>query len=337
MFPRRLLLMSAGLVCLSYSPSAATEPPPQFLTQWNTCGAGSYLQLPWGVAIDPQGYVYVADQYGNRICKFTDTGQLVLSWGSSGTGPGQFNLPAGVDADQAGHIFVTDYYNNRVQVFTSEGVFIGQIGSGGNGPGQLSGPYDVAADGSGRVYVADHGNRRVSVFDVSGSFIRLIGESTELSGPLLRPSGVAVDAVGNIYVSDEGGGQRSSDYVAKFDPAGNLLLTFGGQGTAPGMFSGPAGLCVDPQGNIFVTDFHNARVQKFDAGGTLLSHWAYGEDEFGPLDVTMGPNGSIYVTGDGYVRKYGYVPVSTLVATWGSVKARYRGAPGAGQPSQPAR
>jgi sugar lactone lactonase YvrE len=175
------------------------------------------------------------------------------------------------------------------------------------------------------VYVADHGNRRVSVFDVGGSFVGLIGASTEVSGPLVRPSGVAVDAAGSIYVSDEGGGQRESDYVAKFDPAGNLLLTFGGPGTAPGMFSGPAGLCVDPQGNIFVTDFHNARVQKFDAGGTLLSHWAYGEDEFGPLDVTMGPDGSIYVVGDGYVRKYGYAPVSTLAATWGSVKARYRG------------
>jgi DNA-binding beta-propeller fold protein YncE len=293
---------------------------------WGTygTGAGQFI-APWGVAVDAAGYVYVADQGNNRICRFTGTGEFVLSWGSYGTGPGQFDGPSGIAADATGRIFVADYGNNRVEVFTSEGAFLNQFGS------DLQSPYDVTVGPSGTVYVADHGNHRVAEYDGTGVFISALA-----TDPL--PTGVAVDVSGNIFVASEAGPFLPGDRVSKYDPSGNLLMTFGSEGTDPGYFNGPAGLAVDPAGSIYVADHANHRVQKFDSNGTLLSYWGMfgdGPGEFRyTLDVAIGPDGSIYVSdaGGSRVQKFGYAPTPVASVTWGSMKARYRAERGATQP-----
>ena len=311
---RRLALIVAGLACLT-SASYATESPPQFITAWGAYGSGvGQFINPWGLAIDPAGFVYVADQANHRICKFTHTGEFVLAWGSYGTGPGQFHATGGIDADETGRVFVSDLYNDRVQIFTSGGVFLNQIE-------HLSRPYDVAVGPSGTVYVADTENSRIAKFAADGSFIGELG----LGGG--NPTGVAVDAEENLYVADD---WYVHDWVAKYDPAGNLLMTIGSVGPEPGQLNGPAGLAIDAAGNIYVADHGNSRVQKFGPTGSLLSYWGTygtGNGQFNvTLDVALGPDGSIYVsdTGNHRIQKFAHVPVSAASATWGSVKARYR-------------
>jgi tripartite motif-containing protein 71 len=61
--------------------------------------------------------VFVAEEVGNRVQKFTNTGTFLTKWGSQGNGDGQFNFPYGVAVDGSGNVFVAEYNNDRVQKF----------------------------------------------------------------------------------------------------------------------------------------------------------------------------------------------------------------------------
>src|SRR6266516_3712455 len=130
-------------------------------------------------------------------------GTFVTTWGSSGTGNGQFNAPLGVATDGNGNVYVADTNNNRIQKFDASGTFLTTGGSYGSGNGQFSNPIGVATDGSGNVYVADFGNNRIQKFDASGTFVTTWGSSGSGNGEFQYPFGVATDGSGNVYVADE--------------------------------------------------------------------------------------------------------------------------------------
>lgn len=312
MFARRLLLVSAGLVCLAHRPLSASEPPPQFLSAWGTYGAGpGQFEFPQGIATDAAGFVYVGDLLNHRVSKFTDAGQFVLSWGSPGFGTGQFGDLGGIAIDAVGRVLVADAGNNRVQTFTPDGVFLSQF--------QTYHPEDIAIGPSGVRFVIS--NSQIARFDANGTFHGNLG-----GFDLLEPLSVAVDVTGNLYVGDAG-----YHRVAKFDANGILIQSWGSEGTEPGQFRGPVGLDLDAAGNVYVADYDNHRVQKFDSDGTLLSAWGAKGAGPGEFDVAwgvaIGPDGSIYVTdlNNHRVERFGTAPVGTASPSWGSLKARYRG------------
>ena len=106
-------------------------------------------------------------------------GDLIESFGSYGSNPGQFNLPWGIGISHIGEIYVADWANDRIQRFSSEGEYISTVGSSGKGEGQLLRPSGVAVDEFGYFYVADWGNERVQIFDNHGDFLQLLrGEAT---------------------------------------------------------------------------------------------------------------------------------------------------------------
>ena len=88
-----------------------------------TCGSYGYVNglfdLPFGIAVDGSGNIYVTELINNRIQKFDSSGNFITKWGSFGTGDGQLNQPSGVAVDNSGNVYVTDMKNNRVQKFTS--------------------------------------------------------------------------------------------------------------------------------------------------------------------------------------------------------------------------
>ncbi|HZA23301.1 MAG TPA: 6-bladed beta-propeller, partial [Dehalococcoidia bacterium] len=77
--------------------------------------------MPWGIAIDRQGDVYITDWRNDRVQKFTSDGRFIMAFGRSGTGEGEFNRPNGITVDADGDIYVCDWMNDRVQVFDSQG------------------------------------------------------------------------------------------------------------------------------------------------------------------------------------------------------------------------
>ncbi len=99
--------------------------------------------------------------------------KLLSTWGSPGTGDGQFNHPASIENDPNGQrIYIADLDNNRIQGLNSDGEFVTKWGTLGKGDGQFSGPGDIASDPSGEfIYVMDIDNNRVQKFDKNGEFI----------------------------------------------------------------------------------------------------------------------------------------------------------------------
>ena len=80
--------------------------------------------MPWGITLDSDGNVYVADWSNDRVQKFTPDGQPLGVIGESGDGDGQLNRPSDMAVDGDGNVYVTDWGNERVQVFGPDGGFL---------------------------------------------------------------------------------------------------------------------------------------------------------------------------------------------------------------------
>jgi len=199
-------------------------------------------------------------------------GQL-SSFGELGGGPGQLDAPKQAAFDAAGDLFVADSGNDRISVFAGDGNFLGTL------TGSMDDPQDVAFGAGGQVFVADKGNDRVDVFGSTGEFIRQIGE-----GELEDPSGVAVDG-STVYVADSG-----HNRVAVFSVTGFELTEISGVPSA-------RDVVVGADGNLYVADFGEERIDVFTKGGAFLR--SFGETGLGALNgpVALAPDGSggIYV------------------------------------------
>ena len=166
---------------------------------------------PRQVAVDNDvKFVYVADSKNNRIQKFYAIGTFIKTWGSNGTGDGQFDLPVSVIIDSKGDVIVNDRGNNRIQKFDPDGNFILGFGSTGTGDGQFAEVEHMATDKFDNIYVNDpqkgaDGNDqpRVQKFDTNGNFITKWGSYGTGNGQFKDPEHLAVDSQGFVYVSDK--------------------------------------------------------------------------------------------------------------------------------------
>ncbi|XP_077994985.1 E3 ubiquitin-protein ligase TRIM71-like [Glandiceps talaboti] len=137
------------------------------------CFGKTELKGPRGIAIstDPQNrIVYVVDSDGHciRMYRYDSTCRYIGSFGSYGSGPGQFREPYYLVISQ-GMLFITDRYNHRVQVFTMSGQFLYSFGHQGTKDGELHWPKGIAVDKDRYVYVSDQ--HRIQKFDSSGQFV----------------------------------------------------------------------------------------------------------------------------------------------------------------------
>lgn len=151
-----------------------------------------------------------------------------------------------------------------VKVDLESGTF-SAIGTGGEK--RLQSPAGVAVDDDDRVYVADKKLGAVVVFDRNGKLTTFIGRER-----LSYPNAVAIDRKAQIlYVVNDAVTQEGRHTVEAFSLGGNHLRTLGGgKGGADGLFVFPSGVAVSSQGELFVADTLNFRVQVFDREGRFL-------------------------------------------------------------------
>jgi DNA-binding beta-propeller fold protein YncE len=263
------------------------------------CQAGSSgggrgaVDGPRGIATDGAG-VWVSDTGNERIQRFDASGNFVLMWGKdvnqdlAGTGfeqcgvsstckagdsgglGGELSITQGLAADDAGFVYVSEAGNNRIQKFD---------GTNGAWAGAWGKNVDGTAPGTG-YEICTFANQ-----------CKMADSSTGLGGELAGPNGMAADSAGHVYVAEFGG------RVDRFDTSGNFQLAWGkgvdgptagtgyeictvaasclsGQvGSLGGEFANPRDVAADPQGNVYVADQSNDRVQRFDASGSWISAW----------------------------------------------------------------
>jgi DNA-binding beta-propeller fold protein YncE len=244
----------------------------RLLLSWGTFGsldansaAPGAFNEPWGVAVAPDGSVYVADTWNHRIQKFDANGQFVTMWGRFGQAetPDAFWGPRAVAIDKEGSVYVADTGNKRIAIFDSNGVSLGSVGIGGIDPGQMDEPVGVAVAGDGSIFVADTWNQRIQVFTpdtVTGEYV--FARQWPISGwfgqSLDNKPYLALDARGRLYVSDPEGYR-----ILVFNADGKFLTTWGDFGSDTSTFALVSGLTVDVEGNVYVADAGNQRLMKF--------------------------------------------------------------------------
>ena len=212
------------------------------------------LDLPFRVAVDGAGNLYIADRNNHRIRRVDAAGTITTIAGtgdpgfSGDGGPAaraQLDLPYGVAADGAGNLYIADSNHHRVRRVDAAGTITTVAGrgergySGDGGPavrGQLNLPFAVAADGAGNLYVADSGNHRIRQVDATGTITTIAGTGepgfSGDGGPagvaqVSTPAGVAVGSAGNLYVADHRNDRirvltRSSPVPTTLDPPADL-------------------------------------------------------------------------------------------------------------------
>lgn len=222
------------------------------------------LIQPYGLAVDSQGNLYVADQKVGAIFIFnTETRDVDLIKNSVHA---HFVRIIGLAMDDNDRLFVSDPGLRHVLVFNKEHKAEDVITEGMVDPGGL------ALDTQNRLlYVADAELDQVLVYDAD-TFkpIRKLGTTGhkhELTAPgdFSKPAGVAVDAEGSLYVAD-----TWNNRIEIFDADGKFISTFGKAGDGPGYFSRPKGVAIDSDGHVWVADGMQDRIQVFTKEGQLL-------------------------------------------------------------------
>ena len=172
---------------------------------------GGPFNQPTNLAVAPDGRLFVTDGYGNcRVHRFSADGELEISWGEPGDGPGQFHLPHGICVDSTGVVFVADRENSRLQLFDADGNFLEEWTD-------VARPCEVFLDADDTVYVAELGwhagtndqrldetGGRVSIFNRKGELLSRFGGGADpyAPGDFAAPHDIWVDSRGDLYTSE---------------------------------------------------------------------------------------------------------------------------------------
>jgi tripartite motif-containing protein 71 len=223
---------------------------------WGGRGTGNGLfERAWGIAVGPDGKVYVSDRDTHRIQYFTPDGSFLGKWGIFGRENGKLIRPCGITVGPDGTVYVADEGNERVQRFTATGSFLGNWGRIGFGPGEFYYPHDVAFSATkNRVYVVDGSTRQdVQYFTPTGSFLG------RWKLPFEYPRYITVSPAGPVYLTDTAG-----HHVWSYSGSGSLLGSWGSEGWGQGQFDRPRGLSVSVTGSRLYVTGRLGRVQYFN-------------------------------------------------------------------------
>jgi DNA-binding beta-propeller fold protein YncE len=209
---------------------------------------------PTGIAVGPDGLIYVCDTWAHRILVLDQKGATVRTWGSFANlnksadptlDPGKFFGPRAITFLND-EIYVVDTGNDRVQVFDMQGNFKRAFGGSGTGNGQLMEPVGIAAGADGHIYVADSANARISVFTPDGASVAEWPVDAWAGRAYYEPY-LAFGGDGNLYATSSETGS-----IEVYSTTGQHLDSITDVGGVA--LSQPVGIGNDADGNLLITD-----------------------------------------------------------------------------------
>ena len=253
------------------------------------------LSKPWGIALNQSGEVVVTSLLGKCVSVFSSSGDNLRSFGTEGSGQGQFINPHGVAVDGEGNILVADCNNHRIQKFTAKGQFLTAEGTKGSGSLQFNEVRDIAINiSNNKVYVVDNINHRIQVLNPDLTFSNTFGKRGRNKGEFSYPSAIACDGTGNVYVADS-----ANNRIQVFTSTGKFLRMFGSRGEGNGELKYPIGIALDVQDKVYVSESNNHRISVFTSEGQFVRSFGSkgkrpGEFE-DPRGLAVDSNGVVYV------------------------------------------
>lgn len=200
---------------------------------------------PGNIYVAKDHSFYIVDSIGRQVLRFSEHGELLMTFQDLA------NLSRPMDVvvnEKTGDVLVADGSFSHIVVFNSVGKATSAIGRRGTGPGRFR-AMTFMTSAADDLYVLDRLELPVQVIDWQGNYRYSFGESE-----LLFPSAVAVDKGQRAYISD-----RSTNTIQVYQD-GQLLMTFGGGGSAPGRFRLVTGMWINDN-LLYVADSLNRRVQ----------------------------------------------------------------------------
>lgn len=210
-----------------------------------------------GIAVDPENNLYFTTENSNRIGRCSPDGQCGSAFGSSGTGPGQFDAPREIAFDSQGRLVIAERYNHRFQICdlegncTAHGTPFNQLPPN---PGEFGEAISVFTDKMGTILIGDFGPETVHLCDETGACSAVYGSEGAQPGEFKTPAGLGFTSRGDLVVVE-----LSNARISVCSLEGSCR-TFG---TPDFPFRAPTGLLIDSQDRLYVGDQDTQQIQVF--------------------------------------------------------------------------
>ncbi|MFT0787358.1 hypothetical protein [Synechococcus sp. H55.10] len=289
-----------------------------------------YLQQIGGIAVDPEGSLYLADPAQHRIFRLSPEGELEVWAGTGQAGrrdgaadQAEFDSPQGLLWDPKGGLWVADSGNHCLrhispqrQVTTFAGTCVAGYRDGERDQAQFREPFGLASGSDGSVYVADRADRRIRRITPAGEVATVAGtgQPGSADGPaeraqLLQPTALAVDREGNLWIADQHR-LRLLSVAGQLTTQSDPEAGYRDGPLAESRFRSLAGLAFDSSGVLWLADRDNQRIRRLQPGGQVST--LAGQNEPGwqdgptsaarfqqPAGLVVLPDGSVVVVDPG--------------------------------------
>lgn len=214
--------------------------------------AAGQFNVPKGIAVAPNGTVWVADYGNKRLEAFTPQGAFIRQITSFEGTP--FEAPYAVAVAKDGSVWVSDITARKIRHFSEAGSYLGTAAGAPTGTIQ-----SLAIDSYGNIWANDYENNKIYELTSTGaSKFSFGGTEGTASGQFKNPVGLAIASSGNVFVADD-----KNNRIQEFKPDGSFIRTFGAEGSANNQLKEPRLLAVGPGNTLYVADAGNKRIARW--------------------------------------------------------------------------